>query len=319
MLCFSPHPEQSAGLGTFVARAVDWAAARPRQSELSPPQGLWKVGVARSNITPTNALWLGGYAGRTHPAEGKATDLWLKALALEDASGHRAVIVTADLLAIRGSLYRSCLPRLKEKFGLDPSQILLTASHTHCGPMLVNRPGSLSALDETQRTLIEAYCAGLGDKIIETTGRALADLAPARLAAGQAEAGFGANRRNNADVSAHAWPRQGTARRPGGSFRPGAGGVSAGWQTAGRAVWLRLPQHDVDRLPTNGAAITQALPRRRWRRATPTPPPCSSSAAPATRTRCSAAGSNWPSNTATPWPQPSRKPCSLRQPPSHPR
>ena len=131
---------------------------------------------------------------------------------LEDASGRRAVIITSDLLAIRGSLYRSCLPRFKAKFGLEPSQILLTASHTHCGPMLPNRPGSLSALDETARAGMEAYCAEFGDKIIETTGRALADLAPARLAAGQAEAGFGANRRNNAELSGHDWPRK--ARSP---------------------------------------------------------------------------------------------------------
>ena len=165
----------------------------------SPAAGLWKVGVARSIITPTNVLWMAGYAGRAHPADGKATDLWLKALALEDAAGHRAVIITCDLLAIRGSLYRRCLPRFKERFGLDPSQILLTASHTHCGPMLPNQPGSLSALDESDRALVEQYSAGLADTIIETTGRALADLAPARLAAGQAQTGFAANRRNNAE------------------------------------------------------------------------------------------------------------------------
>ncbi len=183
-------------------------------AQLSPSQGLWKVGAARSNITPTNALWMAGYAGRTHPADGKATDLWLKALALEDASGHRAVIITSDLLAIRGSLYRRCLPRLKEKFGLEPARILLTASHTHCGPLLPNRPGSLAALDRDDRSLAEQYCAELADKIIETTGRALADLAPARLAAGQAEAGFAANRRNNAESDRPRLAEQGALAGP---------------------------------------------------------------------------------------------------------
>ena len=36
VLCFSPHPEQSKGLETFVTRAVVWAAARPRQAEVGP-------------------------------------------------------------------------------------------------------------------------------------------------------------------------------------------------------------------------------------------------------------------------------------------
>jgi neutral ceramidase len=180
----------------------------------SPAARLWKVGVARSNITPTNALWMGGYAARTHPADGKTTDLWLKALALEDAAGRRAVIVTADLIAIRGSLYRRCLPRLKEKFGLEPSQILLTAAHTHCGPLLPNRPGSLSALDEPDRALTEQYAAELADKIIETTGRALADLAPARLAAGQSKTGFAANRRNNVESDRPRLAQQGALAGP---------------------------------------------------------------------------------------------------------
>jgi neutral ceramidase len=182
------------------------------QSGLSA--ALWKVGVARSNITPTNALWMGGYAGRSHPAEGKLTDLWLKALALEDAAGRRAVIVAADLLAIRGSLYRRCLPRLKEQFGLEPGQVLLTASHTHCGPLLPNRPGSLSALDEQDRARVEQYCAELEDKIIATASRALADLAPVRLAAGHAETGFAANRRNNAEREREHLAQQGALTGP---------------------------------------------------------------------------------------------------------
>jgi hypothetical protein len=208
-----PEPTIKTGVMAMTA-AVPAMMEKKGTAALSPPQGLWKVGVARSNITPTNALWLAGYAGRTHPAHGKVTDLWLKALALEDASGHRAVIITSDLLAIRGSLYRSCLPRFKAKFGLDPSQILLTASHTHSGPMLPNRPGSLSALDEKDRALSEQYCAGLGDRIIGTTGRALADLAPARLAAGQAKAEFAANRRNNAASERSRLAQQGTLAGP---------------------------------------------------------------------------------------------------------
>ena len=179
-----------------------------------PAEGLWRVGLARSVITPSNALWMAGYAGRTHPAEGKTTDLWLKALALEDASGHRAIIVTSDLIAIRGSLYRLCLPRLKEKFGLEPAQVLLTASHTHCGPMLPNRPGSLSALDERDRVLVEQYCSELADKIVETTCRALADLTPARLAASHAETGFAANRRNNAEKDRPCLVQQGALAGP---------------------------------------------------------------------------------------------------------
>ena len=36
VLCFSPHPEQTKGLETFVTRAVAWTAARPWRTEAGP-------------------------------------------------------------------------------------------------------------------------------------------------------------------------------------------------------------------------------------------------------------------------------------------
>src|SRR6266542_3260674 len=92
---------------------------------------LWKAGIAKANITPSQALWLAGYGGRDKPADGKVMELWIKVLALEDARGHRAVILTSDLLGIPESIYQHTCASLKGKFGLNPDQILLSASHTH--------------------------------------------------------------------------------------------------------------------------------------------------------------------------------------------
>jgi hypothetical protein len=50
---------------------------------LEAAEALWKAGVARANITPTQPLWLAGYGGRDKPADGKVMDLWIKVLALE--------------------------------------------------------------------------------------------------------------------------------------------------------------------------------------------------------------------------------------------
>jgi hypothetical protein len=43
----------------------------------------WKVGAAATVITPTNYMWMAGYAGRKKPAEAKVQELYAKALALE--------------------------------------------------------------------------------------------------------------------------------------------------------------------------------------------------------------------------------------------
>ena len=60
----------------------------------------WKAGVTKVNITPEQPMWMAGYAAREKPAEGKTTELWAKALVLEDAGGKRAVLVTLDLVGI---------------------------------------------------------------------------------------------------------------------------------------------------------------------------------------------------------------------------
>src|SRR5262245_52281723 len=83
-------------------------------------EALWKAGVAKANITPQTGLWLAGYATRDKPAEGKLTELWIKALALEDSERHRAVILTSDLLGIPQTIYTNVSASLKEKFGLTP-------------------------------------------------------------------------------------------------------------------------------------------------------------------------------------------------------
>jgi neutral ceramidase len=164
---------------------------------ICPAEALWKAGVAKANITPEVPLFLAGYAGRNKPADGKVTDLWIKVLALEDGRGHRAIILSSDLLGIPRSIYERVTASLKEKFKLEPDQILLTASHTHCGPVLRGALYDIYPLDEQQRSLIEKYSTELEAQIIETTGRALADLSPARLAAGQGKTAFAVNRRNN--------------------------------------------------------------------------------------------------------------------------
>src|SRR5690242_20691399 len=72
---------------------------------VSPVLGqAWKAGAAKVNITPEQPMWMAGYAARTKPAEGTMTDLWAKALVLEDAGGKRAVLVTLDLVGIERQL-----------------------------------------------------------------------------------------------------------------------------------------------------------------------------------------------------------------------
>lgn len=181
---------------------------------LNAAEATWKAGTARTIITPTERLWLAGYGSRDKPADGKVAELWIKVLALEDARGHRAVILTSDLLGIPQSMYQRTFAALQQQFGLAPEQIILSASHTHCGPVLRGALYDIYPLDDAQRTLIEQYSAALESKMVETTGKALAELAPARLASGQGSTRFAVNRRNNLESSVPKLIEQGALKGP---------------------------------------------------------------------------------------------------------
>jgi len=140
--------------------------------------------------------------------------LWIKVLALEDAQGKQAIILTSDTLGIPQSISSNVCGRLKQRFKLEPAQILLTASHTHCGPVLRSSLYDAYPLDEQQIKLIEQYSTKLETDIIDTVSRALDDLAPARLGAAEGAAGFAVNRRNNAEKNVPALITTGTLKGP---------------------------------------------------------------------------------------------------------
>lgn len=174
----------------------------------------WKAGTARANITPAQPQWMAGYGSRTKPAEGKVMDLWIKVLALEDARGHRAIVLSGDLLGFPQSIYQHTCAALKEQFALEPDQILLAVSHTHCGPVLRGALYDIYPLDDAQIALIEKYSDELELKMVDAVGRAIGDLAPARLAAGQGTAGFAVNRRNNLEPDVPKLIAQGALKGP---------------------------------------------------------------------------------------------------------
>jgi neutral ceramidase len=157
----------------------------------------WKAGAAKAVITPKEPLWMAGYAARTSPASGTLHELYVRVLALEDADGHRAVLVSSDLLGIPRSISENVTRALKEKFGLPREAVMLNASHTHCGPVLRGALYDAYPLDDAEKRKIDAYSSELESTLVRTVGEALAQLVPASVAVGQGTTDFAVNRRNN--------------------------------------------------------------------------------------------------------------------------
>lgn len=166
------------------------------QSESNTP---WKVGAAKTIITPEKFVWMAGYGGRKAPADGKFIDLWAKALVLEDADGKRGVIVTLDLIGIdRGTSERIC-ERLKKEHKITRKQIVICTSHTHSGPVVAKNLSGFHYYNVSgeQQKLIDEYADHLVGKIIDTVSDALSKMELSRLQWGSGKAMFAVNRREN--------------------------------------------------------------------------------------------------------------------------
>jgi neutral ceramidase len=148
-------------------------------------------------------MWMAGYAARTRPADSKMTDLWAKALVLEDAAGIRAVLVTFDLVGIDRDLAQGIREGLAKKHQLSGGQVALNSSHTHSGPVVARnlRPMHFYALPKDQQELVAKYADRLQGAVVDVVGQAITNLAPATLVWGNGQTDFAVNRRNNKEPS----------------------------------------------------------------------------------------------------------------------
>lgn len=158
--------------------------------------GQWKAGFARVKITPNGPIWMSGYAARTKPSEGVLHDLWAKALAVEDADGRKAVIVTTDLIGLPRQMTDEVSARAAKQWGLDRSQLVFNSSHTHTGPIVRHSLVNIANLPDSALPPIERYGDELTANLTAAVGAAIGALEPAMITYHEGTAGFAANRRN---------------------------------------------------------------------------------------------------------------------------
>jgi len=170
------------------------------QHETIAQEGFWQAGVNRMVITPEESMWMAGYAARNNPSKGKIHDLWVKALAIEDESGNKAVLVTTDIIGYSRELSESICKRLEDQFNLKRENIILSSSHTHscpvCNKNLIN---IYPPFDEKQMGKINEYQSYLEEKVVSCTSNALDNMEPASLSSGIGIARFAVNRRENTE------------------------------------------------------------------------------------------------------------------------
>lgn len=156
----------------------------------------WKAGVAKTDITPAESIWLAGYGARTKASEGVLQKIYIKCVALQSAEGGPCALVTSDLLGFPRDVSDAILSECWTKHKIPRERLILNASHTHSAPVIgrMLRP-AYPEFTKEQENAISRYTDDVVKKVVTTVGEALSDLQPAEIAFGQGLAGFGVNRR----------------------------------------------------------------------------------------------------------------------------
>ncbi len=168
----------------FLVAGVLLAVPSASRAEVS---GGLKAGAARIDITPEKPVVMSGYGSRRDPSTGVHDPLSARVLAFE-AGGKRLVLVSTDVIGFYGGAADYLREALLGELALQPSELFLTAIHTHAAPTLTtNKEGGHPNNVE--------YTEVLKGKLVEVVRRALGAMQPVEIGMGVGACPVGANRR----------------------------------------------------------------------------------------------------------------------------
>jgi Neutral/alkaline non-lysosomal ceramidase, N-terminal len=144
-------------------------------------------GTAKININPPVGTWLAGWESRNKPSEGIADTLYAKALVLSDGRTEVAVL-SADLIGVTSEMVSEVRGSVEKQTGIPGSNILISATHTHFGPVIKKSP------KPSNPELVEApgpdelYIESLKEKLVSVIAQAYNGMTVVRVGAAKGQA-----------------------------------------------------------------------------------------------------------------------------------
>ena len=135
-----------------------------------------RVGSAAVVITPQLGTPLAGYYN-TRISDSVHDDLFAKAVLLE-CGGTRAAMVCCDLITMPPNVAAKARELIEKETGLKGDQVIISATHTHTGPILPGRTARETA-DGPGGDLAQEYVDALPERIAAAVKQAVEKLAPA--------------------------------------------------------------------------------------------------------------------------------------------
>ncbi len=137
-----------------------------------------RAGAAEVVITPPLGAPMAGYY-TNRAATGVHDDLHAKALVF-DKDGVRVALVACDLANLPRQYSEEARRIIQRETGIAADHVMISATHTHTGPVLLTQPSRYNLEGEMKR-IAEEYAAALPGKIAASVAAAAAALQPAQV------------------------------------------------------------------------------------------------------------------------------------------
>lgn len=137
-----------------------------------------RVGVSATDITPPLGIPMAGYY-HARGADGVLDPLYSKAMVIEQ-DGERVALVTLDMLSVTRAITDQARAAIEKTTGIKGANVMISATHAHTGPELVNRGKRGQAMGGLQHMAVE-YTENLPNRIAESVRLANERLQGARL------------------------------------------------------------------------------------------------------------------------------------------
>ena len=174
-------------VGKIVVAVVGvWLILAGITVAVEPPEVL-RAGIAKQEITPERPVMLAGYGSRKDLSQGVHDPLFARVVAFE-RNGKKLVLVSTDILGFYGGTAASMRKAICESCQLKPSELFLTAIHTHAAPV-VTLDG-----EKVHPNNLE-YTKTLETRLVATVREALAQTIPVQIAVGAGSSPVGVCRR----------------------------------------------------------------------------------------------------------------------------
>ena len=163
-----------------------------------------QAGAAQVDISPKDSQFLFGYPHVKRYSTGIHDKLWASALYISDAN-KEAIIVANDIIFVGKESCSKVRSAIEKKTGVPFASIMITATHTHSGPLTLDYISNAS--DPNVPKTDAAYVKLLEDGIIEAAVTAYNNAKPAKIGLAIADdTGVGTNRRDPSGPADHNVP-----------------------------------------------------------------------------------------------------------------